>query len=625
MRFYITVLNSNLYSTEWIDFQSGVYAFCNSHPNGKKGGVVANGNYFNNRLHIIPDKPATFCVSFVSSIFEDHEKIKISNDNFALDEIVLPFFYPTSLTQVNEEMETWDNFYNERRKVKVSFASLKDVQAAILRQIEEWQHKGEFETTAQWQMRVNDMSRKQYADSIAQKYSKLHKQEISIVKEEQQQIALEYQEYKKKILDDFYKRRSQYAISQFNATTCELRPYDADNQTFLIHCGQFGDILLPVPLTEAPTFKNNWAFISRTIEPEFVPSGEDVSLSRLVFKNDGKQYVYDSHTVANYAITDINYNFAPIEIAELDFSNLDLYSPSNLPVEVSSSLVAINNTTNLSKRTVKAERRQINASQKSDIDTSIPESKSSKSSNTFAVIIANEQYDNVASVPYAENDGKILSKYLIQTVGLPTEHVKVFRNATYGNMALALKHVADLSAAYGDKLNLIFYYAGHGTPNERTKQSMLLPVDGVASMPETCFDVDKLYNSLAALNANSVVVLMDACFSGSLRGDGMLMAARGVKIKSNLSEPKGNMVVISASQGDETAYPYEKEQHGLFTYFLLKKLQETRGNVTLGELSSYIVENVKKQSIVANGKLQTPSVQVSPAISQQWKSWQLSQ
>jgi hypothetical protein len=37
--------------------------------------------------------------------------------------------------------------------------------------------------------------------------------------------------------------------------------------------------------------------------------------------------------------------------------------------------------------------------------------------------------------------------------------------------------------------------------------------------------------------------------------------------------PQGNMVVFSAAQGDETAYPNNDEKHGMFTYFLLKKLQ----------------------------------------------------
>ena len=103
----------------------------------------------------------------------------------------------------------------------------------------------------------------------------------------------------------------------------------------------------------------------------------------------------------------------------------------------------------------------------------------------------------------------------------------------------------------------------------------------------------------------------------------MLASARGIALKANRGEPQGNMVVISAAQGDETAYPYKKEGHGLFTYFLLKKMQESKGNVTLKELGDYLSEKVSQQSIVVNSKSQTPTIIVSHNISGDWASWKL--
>jgi hypothetical protein len=81
------------------------------------------------------------------------------------------------------------------------------------------------------------------------------------------------------------------------------------------------------------------------------------------------------------------------------------------------------------------------------------------------------------------------------------------------------------------------------------------------------------------------------------------------------------MIVFSAAQGNETAYPYRAKGHGMFTYFLLKKLQETAGDVTLGELSDYVIDNVRKTSIVENnGKLQTPTVATSASAASTWRS-----
>ena len=87
--------------------------------------------------------------------------------------------------------------------------------------------------------------------------------------------------------------------------------------------------------------------------------------------------------------------------------------------------------------------------------------------------------------------------------------------------------------------------------------------------------------------------------------------------------PVGPMVVFSAAQGDETAFQNNKEKHGLFTYFLLEKLQETNGNVTYAELSEYIIDHVSQLSIVRNGKSQTPCVTPSATVGEEWKNWTL--
>ena len=120
--------------------------------------------------------------------------------------------------------------------------------------------------------------------------------------------------------------------------------------------------------------------------------------------------------------------------------------------------------------------------------------------------------------------------------------------------------------------------------------------------------------------SQSITIFLDACFSGSTRSNGMLASARGVAIKAKASVPQGKMVVFSAAQGDETAYPYKEKEHGLFTYYLLKKLQESKGNCTLGELGRYIEENVTRRSIVINNKSQTPIVCPSPAVRDTWQS-----
>ena len=259
----------------------------------------------------------------------------------------------------------------------------------------------------------------------------------------------------------------------------------------------------------------------------------------------------------------------------------------------------------------------------SDVDKDIPLITGSEDENTFAVIIGNENYTMVRKVDYAKNDARIFAEYCQKTLGLPEKNVRIYEDATYAMMLSAVRDIQDIAKAYNGDINVVFYYAGHGIPDEKDKDAYLLPIDVDGRQTHFCYPVSKLYNELGAMNAKSVVVLMDACFSGAVRGDGMLMAARGVAIKAKPMEPHGKMVVMTAASGDETAFPYAEKEHGMFTYFLLKKLRDTKGNCTLGELSSYIKTKVQQQSVVVNRKPQTPTISVATSLEGNWKEMKL--
>ncbi len=257
-----------------------------------------------------------------------------------------------------------------------------------------------------------------------------------------------------------------------------------------------------------------------------------------------------------------------------------------------------------------------------DVDFDIPIADN-VSNHTFAVIISNEKYQMEKAVQYAENDGKAFTEYCKKTLGLPEKNVHFVTNATLNNIKHEIKWLQDVITVYNGDAKIIFYYAGHGIPDEQNKSAYLLPIDGYGSDVTTGYALEDLYKALGSLPSKSVTVFLDACFSGAKRDGEMLASARGVAIKVKQATPVGNIVVFSAAQGDETAYPYKEEEHGLFTYYLLKKLQETKGDVTLGELGDYIKTQVERQSIVINGKLQSPSIVSTATIANSWKKWTL--
>ena len=258
----------------------------------------------------------------------------------------------------------------------------------------------------------------------------------------------------------------------------------------------------------------------------------------------------------------------------------------------------------------------------SDVDINLP-SNATNNSNTFAVIFANEDYQEEVEVEYALNDGEMFKEYCNKVLGIPEDNIHLRKNATKNNMIAEISWMKKVADAYSGQAKFIVFYAGHGIPDEKTGSAYLLPVDGIGTEPETAYSLASFYKTLGTLPVANVTVFIDACFSGSKRGEGMLASARGIAIKAKPQAPQGKMVVFSAAQGDETAYPFKEKEHGLFTYYLLKKLKETKGNVTYGELSTYLQTEVKRKSIVANSKSQTPTVNPSQSVANSWKNMML--
>jgi hypothetical protein len=114
-------------------------------------------------------------------------------------------------------------------------------------------------------------------------------------------------------------------------------------------------------------------------------------------------------------------------------------------------------------------------------------------------------------------------------------------------------------------------------------------------------------------------MILDACFSGSRRDGGMLMSTRGITIKPKAPKLSGNIIVFSATSDDETAFPIENEQHGLFTYEFLSAIKDANGDITWGEIFNVVKSKVVTKSIELTGKTQTPNVESSKSMSEIWE------
>lgn len=234
---------------------------------------------------------------------------------------------------------------------------------------------------------------------------------------------------------------------------------------------------------------------------------------------------------------------------------------------------------------------------KIDVDENIPQGNADRE-NTFAIVIANERYENFV-VPYAKNDGEVFKQYCLQTLNIPKTNIIYYDNATINNLYAVISRISSIAEVYDEGVKIIFYYSGQGITDNTTKEAYLLPTDGTnKAIASTCFSLKKLYETLATLpNVQQATFFIDAPFNGNTKDGKPMEQTRGVMIQRNISKVAEKVVSFEATSGAENANIYESMGHGLMTYFLLKKLQSSKGNVTIMELSEWIKKEVQTYSV----------------------------
>jgi hypothetical protein len=261
----------------------------------------------------------------------------------------------------------------------------------------------------------------------------------------------------------------------------------------------------------------------------------------------------------------------------------------------------------------------------SDID--IISASAKPDNNRFALIIGNEDYtshqadlNSEANVVFARDDASAFGEYAVNVLGVPERNITLLLDATAAEMRQGLLKMNLIAKNSAGSAEFFVYYAGHGLPDENTKDPYLIPVDVSGKFLTLGISLKEFYQYLSEYPTKRTTVFLDACFSGGARNQG-LIAARGVRLTPKNELIKGNLVVFTASDAQEQALPYFKKNHGLFTYHLLQKLKDTSGTISYGQLSEYLEKSVPLESVIINNKEQHPKTVVSPEVAEVWNSW----
>lgn len=273
--------------------------------------------------------------------------------------------------------------------------------------------------------------------------------------------------------------------------------------------------------------------------------------------------------------------------------------------------IAAYNADNISSRKEFVITRQV----EEDVDT--PPITGNREPDAVAVVIGISRYENkdVPRVDYARRDAATVKEYLIRTLGFDAKNIIELydEEATLSRLNSVFRTKLKNVVAPG-KSDVFVFFSGHGVPDVSKKEPYLAPYGlDPADIDNTGFILKDLYEQLAKIDAKSITVAIDSCFSGSSERGAIIKDISPVFLDvANPMLKVKNGVIFTASSSKQVSSWYHKKQHGLFTYFFLNGLRgkadkDNDGLVTVKELEEYIKRNVRDQARQLNRE-QTPEV-----------------
>lgn len=197
-----------------------------------------------------------------------------------------------------------------------------------------------------------------------------------------------------------------------------------------------------------------------------------------------------------------------------------------------------------------------------------------------AVIIGNVNYGktgkDIPDVTPARADAEEFKRYAMQALGIVEDNIIYLKDASQADMLITFGNETDHRGQLFNYVKpgisrVLVYYSGHGAPGGQSGRSYIVPVDAQASMIRfNGYPLSTLYRNLSKLPAESVTVVLEACFSGASDSGSVISNASPIYMKAKETIVPGNITIITAGGANQIASWEKDKSHSLFTkYFLL--------------------------------------------------------
>ncbi len=219
-------------------------------------------------------------------------------------------------------------------------------------------------------------------------------------------------------------------------------------------------------------------------------------------------------------------------------------------------------------------------------------------------VVGVEKYDHVKDLPYARRSAEMFARTAQKKFGISGNNTYVLVGDSTTEEQIK-NNMLDLVSKIKKGDTVYFYYAGHGIPIKSLhNEPFILASD---SDPETVvknkfMSLRNLYNKLGFSNAGKVIVFVDSCFN-------CIYNKRYEKIEPRkVTYNKDKVVIVNATEGVESTNRYDKKEHRMFSYYLMKNILD--GTDDLLELFEKTKKQTHDTSIQEHGELkaQTPSL-----------------
>lgn len=251
------------------------------------------------------------------------------------------------------------------------------------------------------------------------------------------------------------------------------------------------------------------------------------------------------------------------------------------------------------------------------VDTVLDSKRPIRDKWALVVGISNFENSKVPTLKYSTKDARDFYNYLIKDANFQPSHVRLLldEKATRRRIISELgnKFLARL-ARPGDLI--VLFFSTHGSPSQmdlRGKSYLVTYDADPDDLDATGIGMQEVNDKIhSRVLSDRVVLVLDACHSGSSDPNAKGMYRVGNMNAQELAEGSGQLVICS-SRPDEQSWESKRYENGVFTRNLLEALRGSSGKLPLGaafEKAQQLVETEVRED--------RPGARQSPMLNAKW-------